>query len=280
MVHPATLFGLLFGAVFVVVTTSEVSRNGPIADQLGLPLAAISVGVFPMIAAHQLARSWDRADELVRATPTDGTTRSGAMCLAAIGPVAGGVAWLVLYPALLIRVAPPPDWFYGSLSRADILVVVVGHTVVAAAGGALLGVASGRWLRFRGAAVAVFVGVVLWVFLSMGAFSTGGAAPEWQRWTRLFSPLSVFTVAQINPTAIDSLTGSPWWYLGWLVTLCALAAVAALLKSAQRARRRRLIRVGVSILLVSAVTYALASAGGLEHAVRTYPDGRSVVLVP
>ena len=75
------------------------------------------------------------------------------------------------------------------------------------------------------------------------------------------------------------MTGSPAGISSWLVTLCALAGLAALLKGSEGSVRQRLVRLGAALLAVSALTYALAASGGDSCTVRTYPDGHSVVLI-
>ena len=72
----------------------------------------------------------------------------------------------------------------------------------------------------------------------------------------------------------------PPWYLAWLATLCALAAIAALLWRSEGPTRRRLVRLGAVVLAISALTYVLAASGGNSQVVQTYPDGHSIVLTP
>jgi hypothetical protein len=164
-------------------------------------------------------------------------------------------------------------------SHADVAAVLVGNSVVAAVGGTLLGVAAGRWWGFRGASAVLVLAVVVWTIGVLGMFSSDEAArPGWNRWVRLFTPVGYFTSANADSSAVISLTGSPWWYLAWLLTLCALAVVAALLWRSEGETRRRVIRIGAVTLALSVVTYGLAASGGLSQQVRTFPDGHSVVL--
>ena len=173
-----------------------------------------------------------------------------------------------------------PEWMYGKFSHADVWAVLVGNSVVASVGGTLLGIAAGRWWRFRGSTVALVLAVVVWTIGVVGLFSSEGAPAAWYRWVRLFTPVGYFSNPSPDGTGEDTLTGSPWWYLAWLVTLCALAAIAALLWGSEGQTRRRLVRLGAAALVVSALTYGLAAAGGNSQSVRTYPDGHSVVLTP
>jgi hypothetical protein len=168
---------------------------------------------------------------------------------------------------------------YGVFSHADIAAVLVSQSVVAAVGGTLLGIAAGRWWGFRGASAVLVLAVVVWTIGLLGAFSSGDTAPAaWTRWLRLFAPVGYFTSATADGTSVLSLTGSPKWYVVWLVTLCALAAVAALLWRSEGATRRWVIRAGAATLALSVLTYGLAVSGGQSQPVRTFPSGHSVVV--
>ena len=121
--------------------------------------------------------------------------------------------------------------------------------------------------------------VVVWTIGLLGAFSSGDTAPAgWTRWLRLFAPVGYFTSTTADNTSVMSLTGSPGWYLAWLLTLCALAAVAALLWRSEGQTRRRVMRAGAVALVLSLLTYGLAVSGGQSQPVRTFPDGHSVVV--
>jgi hypothetical protein len=242
-------------------------------------VVAATVGLGSMLAAFYLTRSFHRADELLEASPTSRTSRTGALCLTAIVPALIASLWLAFYyygprPAVL----DAPEWMYGMFSHADITAVLVSHSVIAAVGGTLLGVAAGRWWSFRAASAVLVLGVVVWTIGWLGVFSSGDAHPAWNRWVRLFAPVGYFSSTSAGNSNVVSLTGSTRWYAVWLLTLCTLAVVAALLWRSEGATRRRVIRAGAIALALSVVTYGLAASGGLTHEVRTFPDGHSVVL--
>ena len=93
----------------------------------------------------------------------------------------------------------------------------------------------------------------------------------------MLTPFTFFTDTRINPDAEDSLPGSPGWYLGWLLALCALGVIAALLRGAEPPLARRLKVAGSVVLAVGLTCGVLGMTGGLDQPVRTYPDGHSVV---
>ncbi|MGO4597513.1 hypothetical protein [Terrabacter sp. 2RAF25] len=277
--HPVLLAGVVFGAVTTVTTVGDAKDSGHL-DTLGMPVTALTVGLPAMVAAHLLARSFERTDELVETVPTSSTARTSALCATALVPAVMASAWLVGFGAAQRWLWSTPEWMYGTLSHGDVWAVVIGHTVVAAAGGTLLGVAAGRWWHFRGSSVALLLAVAVWTLGIMAVFSPEGTPPTWFRWVRMFTPVNQFTGAAPDTYASDTGTGSPWWYLVWLLTLCALAALVALLKGSVGRARRRLLQLGAVTLAVSALAYGLAASGGNGQVVRTFPDGHSTVLVP
>ena len=276
--HPALLVGTALGVVFTAMALNEPGSQVS-SDALGLPVVASTVGLGGMLSAFHLTRSFHRADELVEAAPTSTATRTAALCLSAFVPALIASLWLVVFYGLTPPALDAPEWMYGMFSHADIAAVLVGHSVVAALGGTLLGVTAGRWWGFRAASAVLVLGVVIWTVGVLGAFSSDEMVrPDWNRWVRLFAPLGYFASANADNSAVISLTGSTQWYLAWQVTLCALAAVAALLWRSEGETRRRVIRVGAVTLALSVVTYGLAASGGLSQQVRTYSDGHSVVM--
>ena len=277
--HPVLVVGALFGLVSVIASYEEIQDDAT-GDLQGLPVTALTVGLPAMVAAHLLARSFDRTDELVESAPTSRVSRTGSQCLSAVVPAALAVVWLVLFAVAQRWLWTTPEWMYGTLSHADLWAVVIGNTVLAAVGGTLLGVAAGRWWHFRGSSIALLLTVAVWTLTVMSVFSPVGTPEAWYRWVRLFTPVGGFNNPAPDGNGSDTLTGSPWWYLAWLVTLCALAAIAALLKGSEGTSRRRLVRLGAAALAASVLTYGLAAAGGNSQVVRTFPDGHSVVLTP
>jgi hypothetical protein len=276
--HPMFLVGIALGLFFTGSTLHD-EANQVTSDSLGMPVVALTVGLASMTAVYRLTRSFHGAGDLLEASPTSVTTRTAALCLVASVPALVASGWLVLYYVIAPPALSAPEWMYGPFSHAAVTTVVVQNSVVCAVGGTLLGVAAGRWWRFRGASAVLVLAVVVWTFGVLGVFTNTESAPaEWYRWVRLFEPLGIFTNAAQGYVAVTSLTGSPAWYLAWTLTLCGLAALAALLWRSEGRTRRRLIRIGVVLVALSVITYGLASAGGLSQSVRSYPDGHSVVV--
>src|SRR6476469_8145256 len=174
--HPMFLVGTALGVVFTAMALNEQAHQVT-SDSMSLPVVALTVGVASMITAYHLTRSFHGAGELLEASPTSVTTRTAALCLMAGVPALVASAWLVLYYAIGPSGLSAPEWMYGPLSHAAIAAVLVENSVATVVGGTLLGIAAGRWWRFRGASAVLVLAVVVWTIGVLGAFGTTEGAP-------------------------------------------------------------------------------------------------------
>jgi len=275
--HPVFLAGLTACTVVLVVAEQDAIAH-PTNDRIGAAAVALFIGVFSVLAAYFLTRSMKSAEEILEATPTTRPRRTAALC-ATCGVSALCAAAFGVFGVVALQIWPMPAWLWGTFSEVDLVVVMAQQTVVAAVGGTFLGVAAGRWWRFRGAGLVLVVGLLFWVELSSGATAVVAADGTWPKLLRLFSPFAFFQTAQVDPTeAVDTFPGSPAWYLGWLLALCALAAVAAMLHRADGVVRARLMRLGPVLLASAAAFLILAATHGPQHVVRSFPDGTTTVI--
>jgi hypothetical protein len=159
---------------------------------------------------------------------------------------------------------PVGDSVYGAFSPSARVAVLVGQIVVPSLGGPLLGVALGRWVRFPGAAFVLFLVIFGWVQLvTILTISRPDAAPI--AVLRLFSPFAFFTLhADVGVTA---WRGSPWFFIGWQLALCAIAVLVALLSGAEGRVRTRIIRTLAIAGAVAVILLMLAATGGFTHVV-------------
>ena len=146
-----------------------------------------------MVVTYRQTRSTRSSREALDASPTSITRRVAAMCIACLVPAGFGALWLAsVY--LTLQIWPSERWMHGTFSRADEFAILFGQSVVACLGGPIVGVAAARWLRFRGAALLLVIGMVLPV--SSGA-RLGASAPALN--LRLLTPFTFFTSNIINP---------------------------------------------------------------------------------
>ena len=197
---------------------------------------AIFLGGFGMMATFWLTRSMRASEPVVGVTPVTLPARTAALCAVAIVPF--GCGCLALIAFLHFHSASDPA--YGAFSPSARIAVLAGQIVVPALGGPLLGVALGRWVRFPGAALVLFLVLWSWVSLvTVVSVSHPDSAPV--AVLRLFAGFTFFALHS-DAGGVTAWRGSPWFFLGWQLALCAIAVLVALLRGAEGRVRTRIIR--------------------------------------
>jgi hypothetical protein len=221
---------------------------------------AVFLGGFGMMAAYWLTRSMRASEPVVGVTPVTRPARTAALCCVAIVPLFCGV--LTLFG--MLHSYPAGDAVYGPFSPSARIAVLVGQIVLPSLGGPLLGVALGRWVRFPGAAFVLFLVIFGWVelvtILAMGHVNSATVAV-----LRLFSPFAFFSL-QSDFGGVTAWRGSPWFFIGWQLALCAIAFLVALLRGAEGRVRSRIIRALGVAGGAAAILLVLAGLGGFTHA--------------
>jgi hypothetical protein len=255
-VNPVFLFGVAMAAWTTWTPMASVTE---IDSVNGYP--AVFLGGFGMMATYWLTRSMRDSEPVVGVTPTTLPARTAALCAVAVVPFGCGV--LALFA--LLHSYPVGDSVYGPFSPSARIAVLVGQIVLPSLGGPLLGVALGRWVRFPGAAFVLFLIIFGWVQL---ATVPSLSDPDSGAFTalRLFSPFAFFTVNR-NAAIVTAWRGSPWFFIGWQLALCATAVLVALLRGADGRLRFLLTRILQIVLVVAAILLVLAAVGGFTHAV-------------
>ncbi len=225
-------------------------------------IAAVLFGGFGMVAAFWLTRSMSGSEPVVGVTPATRPSRTAALCATAIVPLLCGCLTLIAF----LQLHPAGSPAYGAFSPSERIAVLVGQMVIPSLGGPLLGVALGRWVRFPGAAVVLFLILAAWVNLVTALTLTQpDSAPV--AVLRLFSPFALFTLH--TDAGVTAWRGSPWFFIGWQLGLCAIAVLVALLSGAEGPLRSRIIRA-LGLAAAAAVTMlVLAGTGGFSHAITT-----------
>jgi hypothetical protein len=222
---------------------------------------AIFLGGFGMMATFWLTRSMRHSEPVAGVTPTGLPARTAALCAVAVVPF--GCGCLALFAFL--HVWPIDAGLYGAFSPAARVAVLVGQIVVPSLGGPLLGVALGRWVRFPGAGFVAFLVLFGW---GNAATVPSLSHPGSTAFTalRLFAPFAFFTYAH-NGAQMTTWRGSPWWFIGWQLALCAIAVLVAMLRGADGRVRMRITRILQIAVVLAVILLVLASIGGFTHAV-------------
>jgi hypothetical protein len=252
--------------LFSVVMTAWTTWDGRSASVTEIdtanPYPAIFLGGFGMMATYWLTRSMRDSEPVVGVTPTTLPARTAALCAVAVVPFLCGVLTLFAF----LHFHPIGARVYGAFSPPAQVAVLVAQIVIPSLGGPLLGVALGRWVRFPGAALVLFLVIFGWVNVATvpSLWHPDSAALTV---LRLFSPFAFFTYTD-NGADVTAWRGSPWFFIGWQLALCATAVLVALLRGAEGRVRLRVTRTLQIVLVVAAVLLVLAAGGGFSHAVR------------
>ena len=232
-------------------TTTEIDEVN------GYP--AVFLGGLGMMAAYWLTRSMRASEPVAGVTPVTRPARTAALCCVAIVPFCCGV--LTLFG--MLHSYPVGDAVYGPFSPSARIAVLIGQIVVPSLGGPLLGVALGRWVRFPGAAFVLFLVIFGWVELvTILTISRPDSAPV--AVLRLFSPFAFFTL-HADSGGVTAWRGSPWFFIGWQLALCAIAVLVALLRGAEGRIRARIIRALGIAGVAALILLVLAALGGFTH---------------
>jgi hypothetical protein len=267
--HPVFVVGALLWAV-----TTAIGVHNAKDDVYAPPMsAAVFLGLFGVVVGFRLTRALERTAEAVDVMPASLQERVGALCLAALVPGALG-----LLSAVVCLTVPDAagDWVYGTWSSPERVAIVLSMAAVAAAGGPLLGIMSARWLRFPGAVVVPVVAVSAWSIVGNGWTANNQDSLGWLV-VRLFSPFAFFTTLDTDggQHRLESWRGNPWFFLLWVVLLCAFAVVVALLKGSEGAVRASLRKALLVTVVLALAALALAVVTGPDHASISSPTGTS-----
>ncbi len=244
-------------------------------------LPAFWLGVLGLVVAARLTRSTDSAAPVMDAAPVPVTRRTAALLLACLVPAGTAVLMVLLHRATMLA-NPSPAFHFGANSALDRQIITLLLPVVYAAGGPLLGVAVGRWLRFPGAPLLAMVGLLAWVgtcaYLPQSAASSSFLV-------RLLHEATPYTAFNYNNgdgehaiTLVTTMPGSPLWFAVWAIALCGLAACAALWKGADHVARRQLARASAGLGAVALVALALATTGGLDASQQVDRSGHTTAV--
>ena len=254
---------LFLAAVGLTAYVLWSGQRGTVTDINGAnTVAAVFFGGFGMLVAFWLTRSMSASEPVVGVAPVTLQVRTAALCAVALVPFACGCLTLLAF----LHFFPIGDPVYGAFSPPARIAILVGQIVIPSLGGPLLGVALGRWVRFPGAAFVLFLLLCGWVILVMAlTLARPDSAPV--AVLRLSAPFALFTLH--SDAGVTAWRGSPWFFLGWQLAVCAIAVLVALLRGAEGRPRSRIIRALAIAGAAAVIMLVLAGTGGFTHAVTT-----------
>jgi hypothetical protein len=254
--HP--LFVIPCAVLLVSAVADQVQDNDGTNPMIPTMTTAFLIGVFGFVAAHRLTTSLRRTRELAGTVPVEQQTRTLSLCLACLVPFTVGIAGAI-YMLVTNAISPPdgippsaPVAWFGDYPAVDVLATLFLMGPLATLGGPLLGVAVARWAPFRGSALLGVV--VLVVATSIPASDEHGSAVRLASAWPILIDEHVVDGRNLSSTFVPEI--EPIWALGWVLSLCGLAVVAALLRDP--GHRRQLLVAGGALTVAAASCFALA----------------------
>ena len=262
---------LFWVGIALVALTSIGEPDGDMSSLGNVVAPAAGLGVIGLLVMASLVRGSDQIAESAGTVVVSERTRTLGLVAALVVPFTAGLIWLA-WAIWAYRHWPPApngvpfgavgsDWAYANLIALGLLPSL---------GGPILGLVIGRWVQRRGAAALFAVLLVAETIVMQGLF-------EPLRYLRPIAPWVYFGGPYGIPDDLDRsliLTGSPQWYSGYLVVLCALGVVIALLHDRERPRKNLMIALAV-LTVLAVVTCVLAITTGVQETmINPLPSGR------
>ena len=269
--NPIFLTGvvLAFGVLALMVVVNE---DPVFVDLLSIPvLPAFFIGLTSLIATNRLTRSTEAAVEAVGTAPGTEAQRTAAVALACFVPFTAGLLFTVaeIVVARTVGIAEQ-EWWFGTLPDWQVWSILLALGPAACLGAALLGVLSGRWLHFPGAAAVMVVAVV--------AVSFGGAMPLAygdSSELRLWVPWAMWHSGSMEDGTAVLFAGNPLPYLCYVLCLCVAGALVAVWHD-RTARTPRLRAALAGVAVVGLACLALSMTTGNSDNLTSEPIPSSV----
>ncbi|MEZ5117700.1 MAG: hypothetical protein R2737_15680 [Candidatus Nanopelagicales bacterium] len=270
--HPLLLIGVVLTAV---LSAQWRDATGELDSGLTYVLApALFIGVFGIVVMYRLTRSSDRLAEASGSPALGMRARTAALAWAVLVPFSAGLLWFVWAAWRYSTTVTPPNGLpFGGVGGSWSYAWLFSLGAVSCAGGPIIGLDLARWFPRRG--IAVVTGVLLVIAsMALNVLMQPGVL-EGLRYVRVFWPFTWFggqfgIEGDENRTVI--LTGSPEWYVAYLVSLCALGILVALYRDRERPRER--LRVGIVVTTIAAVVLGVITmtSGVQETMVNPIPS--------
>ena len=253
--HPLFLVGAALTAFLCALGPDDSGSLGHVI------VPAAGIGLFGLVVMASLVRSSDKANAAAGTGVASERTRTLALASAAVVPFAAGLAFLAWAVWSYHDQPPLPSTLpFGPVGDGWVYASMFALGVLSCVGGPILGLVVGRWLTFRGASLVVAVGMVLVTIVMQGLV-------EPLRYIRVIAPWTYFG----GPLGVDGdmdrwviMTGSPQWYCGYLVALCVIGVLVAMLHDPE-SPRGPVLRLLSGTVLVAAVLCALAMTQGVQE---------------
>jgi hypothetical protein len=227
-------------------------------DGLG---SAMVLGVFGIVIMAGLVRNSDRAAAASGAVAVPQRTRTLALAAAAVVPGTMALIWFVCAVAGYNMNPPSPAGQpFGDHSDLDFYAAMFAEGVTPAVGGPLLGLVIGRWLPGRGTAPLIAVVIVILTVVLQPLFDWAERPRLAWIWIHFYGLGGV----EGDEDRLVAYSGSPYFYIGYQVSLCILGVLVAVYRDPEGdrllMRRRIVVAAGAAVVLCGLAALAGPSA--------------------
>ena len=217
--------------------------------------------MFGLLVMVSLVRASDQANEAAGTVVASERTRTLALAISTVVPFVAGLlffAWAVW----AYHDSPPAASTvpFGDVGDAWAYAVLFALGTICCVGGPILGLVIGRWLPFRGAGIVSAVVLIMLTIVMQGIVEPLRYVRVFMPWTYFGGPYGV----EGEPERWLILTGSPFWYCAYLVALCAIGVIIAMLHDSEQSRQT-LLRVLAGVAVLAVVLFLLAMTTGVQE---------------
>lgn len=247
--RPAFLVGcaLTYAALLPYLDPAEPT------DELSMIAPAALIGLVGISVSAARVRAADRCAEAAGPTAVGQWQRTIAHLIACLVPFLAGLGFVAVTWFRQSSAPTPPDGYAAMMSDAWVASVWFALGAVSCLGGPVLGVVVARRWSWPAAPLVTSVGVVLVAIVFQGLFPVLRRVRVVMPWTYWGGPFGI----DGDPERALVFTGSPSWWLLYLLALCLVGALVAV-RTDPDARSQRTSTMLIGSLMGAAVTCGLA----------------------
>jgi hypothetical protein len=272
MIRYARRPAFLFGAMLTLAALLPYLDPAEPVDELSMIAPAALIGLIGITLSAQRVWASDRCVDAAGSTPVPVATRTLAHLAACLVPFTVGLVFVAISYARYLTDPPPANGYAALMSDGWVLAVWFALGAVSCLGGPVLGVLIARMTDRRAAPILISVGLVAVAIVFQGLFEPLRRIRVITPWTYWGGPFGI----DGDPQRSLVFTGSPQWWVVYLVLLCALTALVALRHDQAWRSRRNGIALGALVVIAGLTCLAAMWTGTPDTIVNPLPgDGTS-----